>query len=238
MGSISAWPPTPAGSPSCMRSEGHRPTRAAPGKAVQAYNVATETWTSKSAQVGVYYSNGVAKIGNRLYFSGGYVTAGNLPDATRALWAYDYAHDRLIRQADLPIFSAEGVSGAINGELYVLPGSCNGNGWPNPGFCEVEQTRRFYRYDPTTNTWTSRRQSPHLHRRGAATVLDGKLYDPVLLEDEHLRSRRAPDTAAAQPLDPAPLGPVEVEQPLRSDRVHVVARAAPDIHQRWRQRIH
>jgi N-acetylneuraminic acid mutarotase len=146
------------------------------GKAVQAYNTATETWTSKSSRVAVYYSNGAAKIGNRLYFSGGYVTAGNLPDATTALWAYDYAQDRMIRRADLPIFSAEGVSGAIDGRLYVLPGACNGNGWPNPGFCEVEATRRFYRYDPGSNTWTSRRQSPHLHRRGAAAVLGDKLY--------------------------------------------------------------
>ncbi|HEX6615536.1 MAG TPA: kelch repeat-containing protein [Gemmatimonadales bacterium] len=146
------------------------------GKSVQVYNSATQTWTRNNSQVGVYYSNGVAKIGNRLYFSGGYVTAGNLPDATTALWAYDYVHDRMIRRADLPIFSAEGVSGAIEGRLYVLPGACNGNGWPNAGFCEVEQTRRFYRYDPMTNTWATRRQAPHFHRRGAAAVLGDKLY--------------------------------------------------------------
>jgi N-acetylneuraminic acid mutarotase len=146
------------------------------GKVVQAYNVATETWTPKSAQVGVFYSNGVAKLGSKLYFTGGYVTAGNLPDATRQVWAYDYTQDRMIRRADLPIFSAEGVSGAIDGKLYVLPGACNGNGWPNTGYCDVEQTRRFYRYDPKTNAWITRRQAPHFHRRGAAAVLDGKLY--------------------------------------------------------------
>ena len=146
------------------------------GKAVQAYNVATETWTPKSSRASIFYSNGVAKLGSRLYFTGGYVTAGNLPDATRQVWAYDYVHDRMIRRADLPIFSAEGVSGAINGKLYVLPGACNGNGWPNAGYCEVEQTRRFYRYDPKTNAWTAMRQSPHFHRQGAAAVLDGKLY--------------------------------------------------------------
>ena len=92
------------------------------------------------------------------------------------MWAYDYTHDRMIRRADLPIFSAEGVTGAVDGKLYVLPGACNGNGWPNTGYCEVEQTRRFYRYDPKTNAWTARRQSPHFHRQGAAAVLDGKLY--------------------------------------------------------------
>jgi N-acetylneuraminic acid mutarotase len=82
----------------------------------------------------------------------------------------------MIAKANLPIFSAEGVSGVINGKLYVLPGACNGNGYPNTGYCATEATRRFYRYDPTTNTWVSRRAAPHFHRRGAAAVLDGKLY--------------------------------------------------------------
>jgi Kelch motif protein len=146
------------------------------GMSVQAYNVDTDTWSGRLSQVGVYYSNGIGKIGSRLYFSGGYVTAGNLPDASNRLWAYDYSSDRMIRKADMPIFSAEGVSGVIDGKLYVLPGACNGNGYPNPGYCAVEATRRFYRYDPATNTWVTRRQAPHFHRQGAAAVIDGKLY--------------------------------------------------------------
>lgn len=146
------------------------------GFSVKAYNVATNTWTGKLARVGVFNSNGVGKIGSKLYFSGGYVTAGNLPDASRQLWAYDYSNDRMIQKANLPIFSAEGVSGVINGKLYVLPGACNGNGYPNSGYCAVEETRRFYRYDPATNTWVARRPAPHFHRQGAAAVLDGKLY--------------------------------------------------------------
>src|SRR5215217_5408845 len=53
------------------------------GMGVQAYTVATNSWTGRSSQVGVWYSNGVGKIGSKLYFSGGYVTAGSLPDASR-----------------------------------------------------------------------------------------------------------------------------------------------------------
>lgn len=146
------------------------------GKSVQAYNAATDSWTGRLSQVGVYSSNGVGKIGNKLYFSGGYLNHEASPDASRQLWAYDYSRDGMIQKANLPIFSAEGVSGVINGKLYVLPGTCNGNGYPNPGYCAVEKTRRFYRYDPATNTWTARRQAPHFHRSGAAAVLDGKLY--------------------------------------------------------------
>jgi N-acetylneuraminic acid mutarotase len=146
------------------------------GKRVQAYNVATDTWTGRLSNVGIFYSNGVGKIGNKLYFSGGYNEAGSLPSFTKQVWAYDYSHDRLVRRADLPIFGAEGVTGVINGKLYVLPGACSGDGYPDPGYCAEEQTRRFYRYDPATNTWVTRRQAPHFHRKGAAVVIDGKFY--------------------------------------------------------------
>jgi N-acetylneuraminic acid mutarotase len=147
-----------------------------PAEAVQAYDVATNTWTGRTSRVGVYNTNGVGKIGNKLYFSGGYNTVGSLPDATNRVWAYDYARDQLIRKADLPIVSAEGVSGVIDNKLYVLPGACNGNNYPAPGYCDTEATRRFYRYDPATNTWVSRAQAPHFHRNGTAAVIDGKFY--------------------------------------------------------------
>ncbi len=75
-----------------------------------------------------------------------------------------------------PKWTAEGVTGVIDGKLYVLPGACDANGWPRPGYCEVEQIRRLYRYNPTTNKWASRKQAPHFHRGGAAGVIGGKLY--------------------------------------------------------------
>jgi N-acetylneuraminic acid mutarotase len=146
------------------------------GLTVKTYNATTDTWAAATSKVGVFYSNGVGKIGGRLYFSGGYVENGNLPDASNRLWAYDYTNDRMIQKADLPIFSAEGVTGVIAGKLYVLPGACNGNGWPAAGYCEREETVRFYRYDPATDTWITRRHAPHVHRNGAAAVIDGELY--------------------------------------------------------------
>jgi N-acetylneuraminic acid mutarotase len=146
------------------------------GKSVKAYNVATNTWTGRSSRVGVWNSNGVGKIGSRLYFSGGYNEHDSPLSFTNQLWAYDYSGDRMIAKANLPMFGAEGVTGVINGKLYVLPGACSGDRYPNPGYCAVEPTRRFYRYDPATNTWVSRRQAPHFHRQGAAAVIDGKFY--------------------------------------------------------------
>jgi len=146
------------------------------GFGVLAYNVATNTWTGGRSDVSAFYTNGVGKIGSKLYFVGGWDYGVGFKAPLKAMFAYDYTGDRMIRKADLPIFSAEGVTGVIDGKLYVLPGACSGDLWPNPGYCEQEPTRRFYRYDPATNTWATRASSPHFHRRGAAAVLNGKLY--------------------------------------------------------------
>lgn len=146
------------------------------GFPVHAYNVATNTWSTKTARVGVFSSNGTGKIGSRLYFSGGYNAVETPSSFTNLVWAYDYSNDRMIQKANLPIFGAEGVTGVISGKLYVLPGACSGDRYPNPGYCSQEPTRRFYRYDPASNAWISRASAPHFHRDGAAGVIDGKLY--------------------------------------------------------------
>jgi hypothetical protein len=174
-----------------------------------AYNVSTDTWSGGLVSLGLFGTNGVGKIGNRLYFSGGIVDIGSPNTLTNRLWAYDYANDRLIARAPLPIFSAHGVTGVISGRLYVLPGECGGERYPEPGYCLEEPTRRFYRYNPSTNTWTSRRQAPHVHRLGAAAVISGKLYvaggfngfDPVTWLDVY-----DPGTNTWRTLAPVPSG--------------------------------
>jgi N-acetylneuraminic acid mutarotase len=145
------------------------------GFRVQAYNAATNAWTFKASRVSVFESNGVGRIGGRLYFSGGYNQV-EIPSFTNRVWAYRFSDDQMIRRADLPILAAEGVTGVIDGKLYVLPGACSGDLYPNPGYCAEERTRRFFRFTPETNTWVSRRRAPHYHRKGAAAVLNGKLY--------------------------------------------------------------
>jgi N-acetylneuraminic acid mutarotase len=143
---------------------------------VKAYNAATNTWSYKTARAQVFYPNGAVKLGSRIYFSGGYNAVETPSSFDNRVWAYDYAHDRMIRKADLPIFGAEGVSGVISGKLYVLPGACSGDRYPDPGYCAEEPTRRFYRYDPDANAWTRLPSSPHRHRLGGAAVLNGKFY--------------------------------------------------------------
>ena len=147
------------------------------GWRINSYNAATDTWTGDTSRVYVFNANGVGTIGGKLYFSGGYVGIdGGVREPSRQVWAYDPAARRLIRRADMPRLTAEGVTGVIGDILYVLPGVCGADGWPRPGFCESEPFRRLYRYDPATNKWGTRRSAPHFHKSGAAGVIGGKLY--------------------------------------------------------------
>ncbi len=147
------------------------------GRRIQRYNAATDIWRSDTSEVFVYDVNGVGAIGGKLYFSGGYVGEdGGVEEPSRATWAYDPVARKLIRRADMPRTTAEGVTGVIGDKLYVLPGVCGADLWPQPGHCEREPIRRLYRYDPVQNKWGARKSAPHFHRSGAAGVIGGKLY--------------------------------------------------------------
>jgi len=146
------------------------------GFGIQAYSMATNTWTAKKATVYYFNTNGVGKLGSRLYFTGGHDTGSGEDLVFGQTWAYDYTNDKLIRKADMPKATADGVSGVISGKLYVLPGTCSGVFWPDPRYCEDESIKTLYRYDPSTNTWAARASAPHNHRHAAAGVINGKFY--------------------------------------------------------------
>lgn len=133
-----------------------------PATSILAYDVTTDTWTTKAATFEGYGTNGVGKIGGKLYISGGTV-AGQ--QSTSRLLAYDVAADRMIRKADMPQATSEGVTGVIDGKLYVLAGVCG-----------QSACRRLYRYDPRTNLWKALPSPPNHHWRGAGVVLNGKFY--------------------------------------------------------------
>ena len=139
-----------------------------PATRVLAWDVGTISWTKKAARFTGAATNGIGQIGGNLYISGGANFSGQTEqwtDKSARLFAYDVAGDRMIRKADMPHRTAEGVTGVMNGKLYVLAGRCQED------FC-----RRFYRYDPATNAWATLPPAPNSHRRGAGAVLNGKFY--------------------------------------------------------------
>ena len=147
------------------------------GFGISTYNASTNQWSGLgTSRVNVHNSNGVGVIGNKLYFSGGYDRSAGESFAQSLVWAYNPASDQMIRKADLPKKTADGVTGVINGKLYVLPGTCDGAFWPDPRSCEQERIRQFFRYNPVNNNWVTIRPAPHFHKLGAAGVIGGKFY--------------------------------------------------------------
>jgi N-acetylneuraminic acid mutarotase len=111
-----------------------------------------------------------------VYVSGGYEFLDGSAAIVGGLFAYNPLTDQKTQKTDMPLRTADGVTGVISGRLHVLPGACSGEGYPTPGYCAVEPIRRFYRYDPATDTWVTRRSCPHFHRSAGGGVINGKFY--------------------------------------------------------------
>lgn len=159
----------PAGQPIVYVFGGIDPIEGFPTPTIEAYNYATNTWATKTTSFTPARSNGVGRIGGKLYISGGILDSGDGLVALPTLYAYDPTRDVLTRKADMPRQVADGITGVIGGKLYVLTGTCDN--------CTHFFTSRLYRYDPASNTWTtSLPWSPHLHHGGAGGVIKGKFY--------------------------------------------------------------
>ena len=148
--------------------------------AISAYNPATNVWTTKASQFEGTETNGVGLISGKLYISGGYNLGGGggftSESMVRNLWVYDPAADRVTGKAPMPRQTAEGVTGVINGKLYVLSGTCADDSPPVFDCDDPTFERLLYRYDPAANIWTTLAPAPRPHRGGVGGVINGKFY--------------------------------------------------------------
>jgi len=129
--------------------------------AVKAFNVRTNTWTSKAPlPVRMYLTNGAVVINNRIYISGGYTRQFDEVDQVyrlgdlKRLYVYNPATNSWTRKKDMPIYTANGVSGSYGGFLYVAA-SCFG-----ASYCELGGGALF-RYNPANDNWVLLTLTPH-----------------------------------------------------------------------------
>jgi N-acetylneuraminic acid mutarotase len=147
---------------------------------VEAYNIATNRWTTKAgiAPVEVSAINGVGYVNGKFYLPGGKFYTGDGYLKRRVLQVYDPVADVWTRGADMPGTSAAGVAGVIDNRLYVLTGEDN-TYLPDGTACEdcgIVYTRRLFRYNPVQNRWVRHKSCPNFHVDGVAGVIQGKLY--------------------------------------------------------------
>jgi N-acetylneuraminic acid mutarotase len=133
---------------------------------VDAYDFAANSWTGRAPlPARLEETNGAVVIGGKIYLSGGRDLDNSSPGSDdgaprRTLYVYSPAANSWTRKADMPEPSIAGVSGAINGQLYVL----------------IPESAHFYSYDPATDTWMRRVNCPTGHFRGAAAVIQNQFY--------------------------------------------------------------
>ena len=132
---------------------------------VQAYNPATDSWsTLASMPGGRYQGDGAGVISNKLYVAGGWTTSPGLPNNN--LWVYDPGANTWATRAGMPILSACGSSGVINNKLYITT-ACDGNSGYR-SFLHV--------YDPALNSWSALANTTHAHSNPGYGVINGKFY--------------------------------------------------------------
>jgi len=179
------------------------------GASVFEYRVATNTWSVRGYDPRIYAfnTNGVVRIGKLLYVSGGETYAGGTRSTDGSFWAYNPVANTLTEKPTPPKLTSDGASGVIDGKLYVLPGRCSSDYFPNPYYCETESFRRLFRYNPATNTWATKKQAPHIHLLSAGGVINGKFYVAGGSGTNTL-DRYDPATDTWQTLAPLPVGGV------------------------------
>lgn len=198
------------------------------------YNVATNVWSFAPRQqpvgVLVYGTNGVANIGGKLFFSGGYDKGGSVVEITFRTTVYDPVANTLTERASLPKASADGISAVINDQLYVLPGTCSTE-WVGSQYCDTESYRRLFRYNPATDHWVSKKLAPHYHKNGAGGAISGKFY-VVGGEERYTRAPVTtldvydPATETWKTLAPVPVGGTMTGAVLRNKLFVLVSSSA------------
>jgi N-acetylneuraminic acid mutarotase len=134
---------------------------------VMAYNAATNTWSHKAPlPIPLYWTNGIGVIGGKLYISGG--LSGH-KEYQPTLFVYDPARNTWTRKRDMPNTTFRGVTGVINGKMYVVTG-CDQED------CFEFEPVAFYRYNPATDQWVRLPKPRSAHNWGMGGVINGKFY--------------------------------------------------------------
>lgn len=111
---------------------------------VMAYNAATNSWTLKAPlPIPLKNTNGAGVIGGKIYVSGGFPSA-NTDSYSNRLFEYNPTTDTWAEKSGMPTFGLNGVTGVIDGKLYVAT-SCQ-----DEDYCAG---KHLYRYDPAADTW-------------------------------------------------------------------------------------
>ena len=140
-----------------------------PHRTLEIYNVATGAWRAGAPMPEARHHNAAVRIGDKLYWTGGFI--GGFPNwaGTTSLWQYDPATNTWTERAPMPEPRGGHAAAAINGKIYVVGGTRGHND-------EDHTARNVLIYDPQTNSWSSGALMQVGREHLAAAAIGGKIY--------------------------------------------------------------
>ncbi|HTH83650.1 MAG TPA: hypothetical protein VL490_11985, partial [Mucilaginibacter sp.] len=142
-----------------------------PAMPVDIFDPATSTWLKGTQAPVIMHHFQAVSLGTNVYVldafgDRNYPNQVPLPNT----YCYNTQTDTWKQLAGLPEDRRRGGAGAAlyNGKLYLVCGILHGH--------SSGTTNMFDVYDPTTNTWSSLPNAPHIRDHSMATVVGDKLY--------------------------------------------------------------
>ena len=158
-GMVTAAVPNAAGQTILYAIGGSTPAGACLGR-VQAYNLATDTWKSRTDLLAALCGiNGAAVVNGKIYVAGGAPTAKG---PVASLYMYDPTTNVWTQKRSMPEPGSGGISGVIKGRLYVVTITKTG--------------AKFFRYAPSTDTWVRLPSTDYWWLGGGGGVINDRLY--------------------------------------------------------------
>ena len=134
--------------------------------AVEAYDPATDTWTTKADMPTARFVLAACVVDGRIYVSGG-SPVWNSDICLPTVEVYDPATDTWTQASDMPRSRISHTATVVAGKMHIIGGAD-----PERG----ENVLTVDVYDPATDTWTTATDHPTAIDTHTAAVVDGKIY--------------------------------------------------------------
>ena len=108
---------------------------------VEAYDVATNVWTTKAAMPTRRERFAIAELNGVIYVMGGIIPSGTFVDSTASVQAYTVATNTWATKASLPAARNDLSASVVGGVIYAMGG---------------QGSSAAYAYNPSTDTWTTK----------------------------------------------------------------------------------
>jgi len=152
---------------------------------VEAYDPATDTWTTKADMPTARgYHHAACVVDGRIYVFGGATKYGDLSgdySCVPTVEVYDPATDTWTQASDMPWARLGHTASVVDGKVYIIGGlDYEVVKLLEEGKIELDKMLELFStvdvYNPATDTWTTAPDLPNGRRSPTAAVVEGKIY--------------------------------------------------------------